>query len=86
MQMGQGRYLRFNFPGGMMQHKILIVDDDPAARYGLKRALAALGCEIVEAEDGEAALVAVAQDNPDFVDLRYPDAEDGWVDAGEAVG
>ena len=74
MQMGQGRCLQFNFPGGMMQYKILIVDDDPAARYGLKRALAALGCEIVEAEDGEAALAAVAQSNPDLLicDIQMP--------------
>ena len=74
MQMGQGRCLRFNFPGGMMQYKILIVDDDPAARYGLKRALAALGCEIVEAEDGEAALAVVAQSNPDLLicDIQMP--------------
>ena len=74
MQMGQGRCLRFNYPGGMMQYKILIVDDDPAARYGLKRALAALRCEIVEAEDGAAALAAVAQDNPDLLicDIQMP--------------
>ena len=57
-----------------MQYKILIVDDDPAARYGLKRALAALGCEIVEAEDGVAALAAVAQGNPDLLicDIQMP--------------
>lgn len=57
-----------------MQYKILVVDDDPAARYGLKRALAALGCEIVEAEDGEAALAAVAQSNPDLLicDIQMP--------------
>ena len=36
MQMAWGRCLRFNFPEGMMQHKILIVDDDPAARYGVE--------------------------------------------------
>ena len=74
MQMGQGRCLRFNFPGGMMQYKILIVDDDPAARYGLKRALTALGCEIIEAEDGVAALAAVAQSNPDLLicDIQMP--------------
>ena len=57
-----------------MQHKILIVDDDPAARYGLKRALAALSCEIVEAADGEAALRVIARDNPDLLicDIQMP--------------
>lgn len=57
-----------------MQHKILIVDDDPAARYGLKRALAALSCAIVEAEDGEAALSVIARDDPDLLicDIQMP--------------
>ena len=67
-----------------MQHKILIVDDDPAARYGLKRALAALSCEIVEAEDGEAALRVIARDNPDLLICDISNAEDGRVDAGRA--
>ena len=57
-----------------MQHKILIVDDDPAARYGLKRALDALSCDIVEAEDGEVACSVIATDNPDLLicDIQMP--------------
>lgn len=57
-----------------MQHKILIVDDDPAARYGLKRALDALACDIVEAEDGEAACAVIATDDPDLLicDIQMP--------------
>lgn len=57
-----------------MRHKILVVDDEPAARLGLKRALTALSCEVVEAGDGTAALEEVARDCPDLVicDIQMP--------------
>ena len=57
-----------------MRHRILVVDDEPAARLGLKRALAALSCEIVEAGDGTAALGEIARGDPDLVicDIRMP--------------
>ena len=58
-----------SFQEGTMRHKILVVDDEPAARYGLKRALAALSCEIVEAADGEAALDEIARSGPRSADL-----------------
>src|ERR1700730_9778392 len=35
--------------------RLLIVDDEEAARYGMRRALEAFGCEIAEAESAEAA-------------------------------
>ncbi len=57
-----------------MRHKILVVDDDPAARHGLKRALAALSCEVVEAGDGMAALEQIARSGPDLLicDIQMP--------------
>ena len=57
-----------------MRHKILVVDDDPAARHGLKRALAALSFEIVEAGDGAAALEEIARSRPDLLicDIQMP--------------
>ena len=57
-----------------MKPRILIVDDEPAARHGLKRALNPLDCKIVEAEDGVAALAAIEQSDPDLVicDLQMP--------------
>ena len=57
-----------------MRHKILVVDDEPAARLGLKRALAALSCELVEAADGTAALEEIARGGPDLVicDIQMP--------------
>ena len=68
------RCSRFNFLEWTMRHKILVVDDEPAARLGLKRALAALSCEVVEAEDGTAALEEVACGGPDLVicDIQMP--------------
>ena len=37
--------------------KILIVDDEPAARYGMAKALKAETRRIIEAEDGGTALL-----------------------------
>ena len=57
-----------------MKPRILIVDDEPAARHGLKRALSPLDCKIVEAADGVAAVAAIEEDNPDLLicDLQMP--------------
>ena len=57
-----------------MKPRILIVDDEPAARHSLERALGPLDCKIVEAEDGVAALAAIEQSDPDLVicDLQMP--------------
>src|SRR5262249_19428138 len=56
---------------------ILIVDDEPAARYGLRRALESK-YRVVEEESTAGARTAIARDNPDLIllDLVMPD-EDG---------
>jgi two-component system nitrogen regulation response regulator NtrX len=56
---------------------ILIVDDEPAARYGLRRALEAK-YRIAEADSADAARVALNADQPDLVllDVVLP-GEDG---------
>ncbi|MGA3293694.1 MAG: sigma-54 dependent transcriptional regulator [Candidatus Acidiferrales bacterium] len=56
---------------------ILIVDDEPSARYGMRRALEG-SYRIVEAASADAARQAVASDRPDLIllDLVMPD-EDG---------
>jgi DNA-binding NtrC family response regulator len=56
---------------------ILIVDDEPAARYGLRRAMEAK-YRVVEEESVAAARTAIARDNPDLIllDVVMPD-EDG---------
>src|ERR1700687_5238812 len=52
-----------------LRHKmktILIVDDDPAARYGLRRALEAK-YRVAEADSAEAAREALTRERPDLV-------------------
>ena len=57
-----------------MTRSILIVDDDPHIRQLLAFALTKAGLEAREAEDGEAALAAVAASPPDLVilDINMP--------------
>jgi DNA-binding NtrC family response regulator len=50
----------------MSMKTILIVDDEPAARYGLRRALEAK-YRVAEAESAEAAREALATEQPDLV-------------------
>lgn len=59
---------------GPMSRTILIVDDDPHIRQLLAFALTKAGLSSVEAEDGEAALVAVDAHKPDLVilDINMP--------------
>ncbi|MHC4199836.1 MAG: response regulator, partial [Planctomycetota bacterium] len=57
--------------------RILVVDDEQAARYSIKRALGKEGHEITEAASGEEALKMLASgegDPPDLVllDLSMP--------------
>jgi len=49
--------------------KILVVDDEPQIRKLLRTALEGYGYEVFVAEDGNAALVTVAQQNPDIMIL-----------------
>jgi DNA-binding NtrC family response regulator len=62
-----------------MMKTILVVDDEPAARYGLRRALE--GCyRVLEAESAEAARSAMAAESPDLLllDVVMP-GEDGLL-------
>ena len=54
--------------------KILIVDDEKAARYGMAKALRTSGRVILEAEDGEQGLAAIRDESPHlvFLDLNMP--------------
>ena len=58
--------------------KILVIDDEEAARYGIVRALSSQGYEIQEASDGDQALETIQQFQPDVVlsDINMP-AMDG---------
>jgi len=57
-----------------MTLKILIADDEQAARFGMARALSQPGYQIIEAADGPAALEAIRTRLPDlvFLDLNMP--------------
>ncbi len=63
--MGKGNVLR-----------LLIVDDEEAARYGMRRALSAFGYEISEADSAEAARILVEKQQPDLLllDVNLPGA------------
>ena len=57
--------------------RILVVDDEPAVRSALTRALTLEGYEVVAAEDGPAALGAVQQVRPELVvlDVLMPELD-----------
>ncbi len=54
-----------------MSVKILVVDDDPDIRDILKLTLSEENYEVIEANDGEEALKAIATKSPDLVLLDY---------------
>ncbi len=57
-----------------MPRTILVADDDPHIRQLIVFALAKAGLDAIEAEDGEAALAAVAAHHPDLLilDINMP--------------
>lgn len=59
-----------------VKDKILIVDDQPSVRFGLRSLLEGEGYRVLEAETGEQALAAVTESAPQLIllDLRLPDA------------
>lgn len=54
--------------------RLLIVDDEEAARYGMRRALSAFGYEVSEAESAEVARALIKQRAPDLMllDVNLP--------------
>jgi len=54
--------------------RLLIVDDEEAARYGIRRALEAFGCEIAEAGSAEAARALISEKHVDLLllDVNLP--------------
>lgn len=56
------------------QAKVLIIDDEEAARFGISRALGSQGYVLDEASDGVAALLAIEHFRPDVIvsDINMP--------------
>src|SRR5438876_3589077 len=54
--------------------RLLIVDDEEAARYGMRRALEAFGCEIAEADSAEKARALTSESKFDLLllDVNLP--------------
>jgi len=63
---------------------ILVVDDEAPARYAMVKMLRGDGRKLVEASDGDAALVAIDEHSPDlvFLDITMP-KKDGVAVLGE---
>jgi len=59
--------------------RVLVVDDDPAIRRVIAYALSDEGHRVSEAEEGGAALLAIAREHPDIIllDMKMPGV-DGW--------
>ena len=57
-----------------MQPRVLVIDDEDAARYGISRALSAQNYAVDEASDGREALEKIAQFAPDVIvsDINMP--------------
>ncbi len=57
--------------------RILVADDEAAARYGMERALRAAGREILEAATGNEALAVIRGKSPDlvFLDINMPERD-----------
>lgn len=55
--------------------RILVVDDDPALRYTIRKLLGGTSCYVLEAGDGRTGLHAAAEAQPDLIvlDLGLPD-------------
>lgn len=58
----------------MERAQLLVVDDEPASRYGIKKALTPFKLSIQEAGEGKQALEMISQLNPDLVilDINLP--------------
>ncbi|RJP70048.1 MAG: sigma-54-dependent Fis family transcriptional regulator [Candidatus Abyssobacteria bacterium SURF_17] len=59
----------------MLDSKILLVDDEKSARYGMRRALASLGGKVIEAANGREALGIAEKEEPDLIimDIAMPE-------------
>lgn len=65
--------------------KLLISDDSKLLRKKLRADLEALGCEVIEAENGKEAILLDLQDKPDGVILDIVMPEVGGIEALQVI-
>ena len=58
----------------MSEPRVLVIDDEPAIRFGIRDFLEAQGFEVDEAESGPAAEARSENRRPDVADHRPPAA------------
>src|SRR5215213_7128761 len=60
-----------------IKDKVLVIDDQPSVRFGLRALLEAEGYRVLEAESGAGALPVVTENAPHLIllDLRLPDID-----------
>jgi two-component system cell cycle response regulator DivK len=63
-----------------MSKRILVMEDEEDNRQIIRDMLAGIDCEITEAEDGEQALAAIANERPDLIlmGIHLP-MQVGWI-------
>jgi CheY-like chemotaxis protein len=59
----------------MTGERVLVIEDDPAARYLLQKSLTSPQCCVLEAPDGRSGLIAARRARPSMIilDLGLPD-------------
>ncbi len=69
----------------MSKLKILITDDSMLLRKKLRNELEQMDCEVIEAENGKEAVMAVLQERPDgmFLDIVMPEV--GGIEALQTI-
>lgn len=69
----------------MSKLKILITDDSMLLRKKLRNELEQMDCEVIEAENGKEAVMAVLQEQPDgmFLDIVMPEV--GGIEALQTI-
>ncbi|MFM7240738.1 MAG: response regulator, partial [Opitutia bacterium] len=56
-----------SLPPAATAAKVLVIDDDKDLRYSLRRALAGLGHQVLEADSGETGVALAKREQPDVI-------------------
>ena len=74
------------FSGHSTKGRVLVVDDEPDVRNVLKRILTQAGYDVIEAEDGEKAIMAINEgENPLLLNVIVSDIRMPKINGVEAI-